>query len=217
MFKLIVLPILFLCAESLPIDLDSDSDLGDLSYSVEEEDLDDYYSDDEANKKEKASGFKKKSTNKKGTETSYDYEDLKNYLKSVASHDAGTKNNGDVFGFIQGLITNGVGIKGNETRKYRKGTKTRGFHRVHHKDEYKKDKEIYEDDETSGVIKKVGAKGLGIKVGGGAAFDRGFYHHDRHKGLYGKERFSGAGNDKKQYSGYNDSQGLNEYFQIKKK
>ncbi|XP_049884537.1 uncharacterized protein LOC126379763 [Pectinophora gossypiella] len=228
----LVLSLTLVCywAESSPVGLGTlefdnlDTDLDSLSYEVEEEDLDDFSKllDEEAaakeakaneqNKSVKTSGFKKKNTANKGLKSKHNIQDLKKFYKSAGVHDQGAYDDDDVYAAVEGVAAQAVGIKGNEDRTYRKGTKTRGFHRVHHKDEYKKDKAFYEDDETKGTIKKVGAKGLGYKIGAGAGFNKGHFHHNRQKGIYGKQGFLDKKLLDKEFKGYSDAQGFDGSF-----
>lgn len=227
------LSLTFVCflADSSPVGLRTlefdnlDSDLDHLAYEVEEEDLDDFAKllDDadetensSANNKAKTSlktsGFKKKNTNKKGSNDKHNIQNLKKFYKTAGIHDQGAYDDDDSYAVVEGVAAQAVGVKGSEDRKYRKGTKTRGFHRVHHKDEYKKDKVFYEDDETKGTLKKVGAKGLGFRIGGGAGFNKGHFHHDHQKGIYGREGFADKGFANKKFNDYSDSQGFDGSF-----
>ncbi|XP_063832747.1 uncharacterized protein LOC135081896 [Ostrinia nubilalis] len=196
-----------------------DTDLDNLKYEVEEEDLDDFSKlldeedqtkseNDKAKEKVKTSAFKKKNTTNKGSKTKYDLEDLKKFFKTLGVKDQGKYYDDNLYAAIKALVGEAVGVKGTEDRKYKKGTKTRGFHRVQHKDEYKKDKEFYEDDETTGEINKVGGKALGYEVGGGIGFNKGHYNHKRLKGVYGKEGFLDKGYLDKNYNKFSDDQGF---------
>lgn len=229
LFLLLTLAV-YWTVESAPFGLGSlefdnlDTNLADLKYDVEEEDLDDFSKLlDETDKATSSgssqattgtnnSGYKKKTASKKGAKSKHNIEDLKKFFKTAGVHDQGAYDDDEVYAQAEGFAGTAVGIKGNEDRKYRKGTKTRGFHRVHHKDEFKKDKVFYEDDETSGVIKKVGAKGLGYKLKAGAGFDNGHFHHDRQKGVFGKRGYSDKGFSDKELFDYADSHGSDGSF-----
>ncbi|KOB73699.1 Uncharacterized protein OBRU01_10274 [Operophtera brumata] len=218
----------YLTVEAAPAGLGSlefdklDTDLADLKYEVEEEDLDDFSKLlDEADKTSggiqvktdvDTSGYKTKTASNKGSKSKHNIEDLKKFYKTAGVQDRGAYDDDEVYAQAEGYTGTAVGVKGNEDRKYRKGSKTRGFHRVHHKDEYKKDKVFYEDDETSGVINKVGAKGLGYKLKAGAGFNKGHFHHDRQKGVFGKRGYSDKGFSDKEFSDYADSQGFDGTF-----
>ncbi|XP_075984474.1 uncharacterized protein LOC142982060 [Anticarsia gemmatalis] len=223
-------------AESSPLNLGAlefdnlDTDLSQLSYEVEEEDLDDFSklldeqdgttksasASDKNSAKAKTnvntSGFKKKNTVNKGVKSNHNIGDLKKFFKAAGVHDQGSFDDADIYAIAEGLAAAAVGTDGKESRTYKKGTKTRGFHRVHHKDEYKKDQEFYEDDETKGTINKVGARGLGVKVGAGAGFDKGHFHHDRQKGIFGKQGYLDKGYLDAEINGYSDSQGFDGAF-----
>ncbi|CAG5053515.1 unnamed protein product [Parnassius apollo] len=201
----------------------SDSDLSNVSYRVEDEDLDDLsrliddaYPKTKANNNAKTRvnnfGFKKKNVDDKGIKSKHNLQDLKKFSKYGELHDEELYDNDDEYTLSKGTAAKAIRVTGNEDRKYRKGTKTRGFHRIQHKDEYKKDKEIYEDDETSGIIKKTGAKGLGIRVDAGKGYSKGHFHHDRNIGLHGKQGYLDKGASDKQYRRYSDSQGFDAYF-----
>lgn len=219
------------CAESLPAGLGSlefdnlDTDISELKYEDQSGTLDDFFKpsgkekekEDEKNSKDSKnkfdiSGFKKIRSDEKEVKAKFDIEKLKKFLKQAGLHDIGSYDDGAIYAIAKGLKKSGVGITGNEERKYKKGTKTKGSHKISHKDEYNKEKEFYEEDETSGVIKKVGAKGIGFNVGAGAGIKKGYFHHDREKGLFGKEGFSDKGKLKKEYEGFSDSEGFDSYF-----
>lgn len=224
---LILLALVFWCgqSESKPTGLrlsefdDLDTDIADLKYEVEEEDLDDFSKlldetdrTSAAAKDIKTSGFKKKSASNKGSKKKYNIGDLKKFFNIRGANDKGSFDDGEVYAIAEGVVGNSVGLKGKEDRKYRKGTKTRGFHKVHHKDEYKKNKIFYEDDETSGKINKVGAKVYGVKLSGGAGFDKGRFHHNRRKGVVGKRGYADKGFSDKEFSDFSDSQGFDASF-----
>ncbi|CAB3233269.1 unnamed protein product [Arctia plantaginis] len=222
--------------KSSPVKLDTlqfdnlDTDLSELSYEVEEEDLDDFSkplddvdrtsksgsenSQDNAksNLNVNTSGFKKKNTENKGVQSKHNIGDIKKFFNAAGVHDQGSYDDADIYALAEGIAAAVVGTDGIENRTYKKGTKTRGFHRVHHKDEYKKDQEFYEDDETSGTIKKVGAKAIGVKVGAGADFNKGHFHHDRQKGVYGKRGYLDKGYLNADTNAYSDSQGFDGSF-----
>lgn len=203
-----------------------DSDIDHLAYEVEEEDLDDFAklldnadettksssANNKANTIVKTSGFKRKNTNNKGSNNKHNIQNLKRFYKSAGKHDQGAYDDDDLYAVVEGVAAQAVGVMGSEDRNYKKGTKSRGFHRVHHKDEYKKDKVFYEDDEIKGTLKKVGAKGLGFRIGAGAGFNKGHYHHDNQKGIYGREGFADKGFANRNFEDYSDSQGFDGSF-----
>ncbi|KAJ0172100.1 hypothetical protein K1T71_012073 [Dendrolimus kikuchii] len=231
---LLVLSLIVHWCDSVPAGLGSlkydklDTDLSDLKYEVEEEDLDDYSklmdesanissnTNDDSKIKVKNSGFKKKNTESAGVQAKHNVGDLKKFFKSAGVHDQGTYNDDDIYGIAKGIIGAVLGTNGNETRKYRKGSKSRGFHRVQHKDEYEKDKLFYEDDETKGEVKKVGGKVLGFKIGAGAGFNKGHFLHDHQKGIYGKQGYLDEGFLDKQFKDFTDSQGFDGSFSNKR-
>lgn len=227
---------IFYCVKSSPVKIDTlqfdnlDTDLSELGYEVEEEDLDDFskliYEADGTSKsasdnsKDSAksklnvdtSGFKKKNTENKGVQSKHNIGDIKKFFKTAGAHDQGSYDDADIYALAKGIAAAVVGTDGNENRTYKKGTKTRGFHRIHHKDEYKKDQEFYEDDETSGTIKKVGAKAIGVKVGAGADYNKGHFHHDRQKGVKGERGYLDKGYFDADTNAFSDSQGFDASF-----
>lgn len=230
---LFVLSLITHWCDSVPAGLGSlkydklDTDLSDLKYEVEEEDLDAYSKildegktnskeNDDSKTKFNTSGFKKKNTENIGVQAKYDVGDLKKFFKAAGVYDEGVFNDDAIYAIAKGIAEAVLGTSGNETRKYKKGTKSRGFHRVQHKDEYKKDKLFYEDEETKGEVKKVGGKILGLKIGAGAGFDKAHFHHDRQKGIFGKEGYLDEGFLDKQFKGFSDSQGFDDSFSNKK-
>ncbi|VVC96893.1 unnamed protein product [Leptidea sinapis] len=218
---ILVLALVFCWVQSSPVNLGSleydnlDKDISDLKYESDFAKLDDQ-SAEKKSAKANTSGFQKKNVKNKGAKVQYSIEDLKKFFKALGLTDDGSFDDSEVYGSAEGIAANAVGIKGNENRKYRKGTKTKGFHRVQHKDEYNKDKEFYEDDEISGEIKKVGAKGFGYGVKGGLDFDKGSFHHVRNKGIFGKTGFLGKGKTEKDFVGYDDEQGIDTNFDSEK-
>lgn len=234
LFFVLSLTSILCCTGSSPVNLGSleydnlDTDLSKLKYEPNDGDLEDFFktsnkkSSSEQNNSEKeknktsVSGFKKKNTDEEGLKVKYDLEGLKKFLKQIGLHDAGSYDDGAIYGIAKGLAAKGVGVTGNEERKYKKGIKSKGFHKISHKDEYNKDNEFYVEDETSGVIKKIGAKGIGFELGGGAGIKKGYFHHDHDKGLFGKEGVSDKAALSKEYEGYSDSQGFDGYFESNK-
>ncbi|XP_063381144.1 uncharacterized protein LOC134667617 [Cydia fagiglandana] len=219
MRKFLPLILVFCFADSSPVSVGTlqfdnlDTDLDDLKYEVEEEDLDDYSklldeAEDEKKTKAKTTGYEKSNKASKGLKGKKTVTDLKKFFKGLGAEDEGYYDDVAAYALAEAAAAKAVGVKGKEDRTYRKGTKTRGFHRVHHKDEYKKDKVFYEDDETKGSINKVGAKGSGYSLSGGAGFNKGHIHHKLKKGVYGKQGYSDKGTFEKEFEGYGDSEGF---------
>lgn len=192
------------------------------SYDVEEEDLDDFgklidFADFESkNDNDKAkvntSGFKKKKTANKGLQGKYNVKDLKKFYKLAGAHDQRDFNDDDIYGEKEALAAAALGLSVNQRNKFRKGSKTRGFHRVHHKDEYKKDKEFYEDSEKSGDVKRFGGGVIGFIDDAGVKYHKGHHHDDKQKGIYGKQGYLGEGSFDKEYKGYIDTSGFDGSF-----
>lgn len=218
--------------DSLPVGLGTlkfdnlDTDLDDLIYEVEE-DLDDYsylpdYAEettknsakDKTKTSIKASGNKKQKTANTIYQKNHDIGDLKKFYKGLGAHNQGTYNNDEVYAVAKGATAKKIGIKGNEDRTYSKGSKTRGFHRIHHKDEYKKDKIFYENDETKGTISKIGGKDLEFKIGAGAGFNKGHFYNDRQQGAFGKQGYFDNGFRNKKLKKYSDLQDFDGSFTI---
>lgn len=211
-------------AESAPAGLglleydNLDTDLSKLRYVVEKGNLKDFSKvlddtqlfDNNKDAKTRAtlSGFKKKNTEDKGIKYKNDNVDLKKFFNIAAANDKGFYDDNGVYAVVKGIASKAIGVDGFENRKYKKGSKTRGFHRVQHKDEYEKDKTFYEDDEIEGAIKKVGAKAIGDKFAAGAGFKHGNYNHNGQKGIYGKQGYLDTGYFDKEFSGFSDSQGF---------
>lgn len=159
-----------------------------------------------------SSGYKRKKSNNDNHVSEHSVGNFKKLFNSDSLHDKEDCIDDDAHENTEGNASKDVKVTGDEVRKYRKGTKTRGFHHVQHKDEYKKDKEIYEDDETSGVIKKKGAKEFGLVIDAGMGHSQRNYHKDHKKALRGKQGFYDTGRSSKQNKAYSDSKGFNSYF-----
>ncbi|XP_068619911.1 uncharacterized protein [Battus philenor] len=182
--------------------LDDDvSDKGDASKII-----------DDIKSKVNLSGFKKQYSEDRGINTKHNIDDLKKFTKSGSLHDDRNYYDDAVYSVSKGISGKAVGITGEEDRKYKKGTKTRGYHRVQHKDEYKKDKEFYDDDKTSGVIKKTGVKGFGFGVSAGKEQNKYRYHNDRDKELVGEQSYFDKGNSNKEYDRHANTKGFDYYF-----
>ncbi|KAJ2954886.1 hypothetical protein O0L34_g3207 [Tuta absoluta] len=213
-------------AESSPVsplgiktlDFDNlDTDLDSLSYEVEEEDLDDYLkelSNQEANIRtnNKSRGFQNQEKINKSSKNKHSTQDMKKVFKVAGVHNRGAYDDDDLYSNVEAAAAQAVGVHGSENRIYRKGTKTRGFHRIHHKDEYKKDKTFYEDDETQGKINKIGGKAVGLKIGAGAAIHKGHLNYDQKKGAYGKRGSLHKGFSERDFNRYNDKQAFQESY-----
>lgn len=212
------LTITWICVDSNSgYDSLDDDILADIDLELEEEDLDEIGKllDAETSTKPAkltAKGFRKQTSTTKGLNGKHNLKDLRKIYKLGARHNQGSYNDKGLYANANGVIGKAVAVTGNEDRKYRKGTKSRGFHRVHHKDEYKKDKVIYEDDETSGKIKKVGAKGFGFKIGAGAGLNQGRYHNDRSKSALAKRGYLDQGSFDKEANEYENSNGFDGAF-----
>lgn len=230
LFFILSLTLILRWVKSLPLDLGSleydnlETDLSNLKYESSGRDLNDFFkstnenvANDRSDKnkskvKTDISGFRNKNSDSTGLNLKYNIEDLKKFLKQVGLHDVGSYDDGAIYGIVKGLAAKGVDVTGNEERKYKKGTKSKGFHNISHKDEYNRNNEFYEEDETSGVIKKVGAKGLGFETRAGAGLKKGYFHHDLDKGLFGKQGASDKGTLNKELEKFADSQGFDAYF-----
>ncbi|CAK1545445.1 unnamed protein product [Leptosia nina] len=216
--KLLVVALICYWVEATPLNdasLDFNTDISNLKY--DSNDLEDYLKYIEGDNEDKKKSMTKKKIANKGAKVNYNIKDLKNFFKSLGLKDDGSFDDSEVYGLTEAEAAKKVGIKGKENRTYKKGTKTRGFHRVQHKDEYKKDKEFYEDDEVSGSISKVGAKGFGYDISAGSGFDKGQFHHLRNKSLKGKQGFSDTGSAEKNFSGYSNAKDFDEYFDSENK
>ncbi|KAI5645842.1 hypothetical protein NE865_02112 [Phthorimaea operculella] len=204
------------------LDFDNlDTGLDSLSYEVEEEDLDDFIKElgnEEASEEEKrrsnnkSKGFKKEEKSNKGSRNKHNKQDLKKSFQIEGIRNRGAYNDDDLYSNADAAAAQAVGVQGTENRIYRKGTKTSGFHRIHHKDEYKKDKTFYEDDETIGKINKIGSKASGLKIGAGLAIRKGHINHDRKQGAYGKRGYLDKGFSEKDFNSFNDEQAFEKSF-----
>ncbi|GBP83054.1 hypothetical protein EVAR_31854_1 [Eumeta japonica] len=222
------LTLIAIWVESSPIklifeDLDTDLTSSEDLYDVEEEDLDEFSkllddadekssSNSKAGSKVNTKGYKKKDTVNKGVQNKHNIQDLKKFFKLAGAKDRGSYDDGDVYAVSDALAANVAGTKADETRKYKKGSKTRGFHRIHHKDEYKKDRVFYEDDQTQGSIKKVDGTGVALRTAAGAGVHKGYFQHDRQEGAYGKQGYFDKGFLDKEFKGFSDAQGFDGSF-----
>ncbi|CAH0678071.1 unnamed protein product [Spodoptera exigua] len=157
-------------------------------------------------------GSKKKNSERKNEKTKYRSGDTKSFYKTGGSREHGAYDDLDINALANAIAATAAVIKANENRTYRRGNKTRGFHRVHHKDEYKKDQEFYEDDETKGSINKNALNGAGKSLEVKGTLNKGTFNHDQNKGLYGKEGFLENGFTDTQFVGFDDSLGLDASF-----
>lgn len=160
----------------------------------------------------KINGSKKKTNEKKGEKTKYRAGDVSSFYKVGDLNDRGVYDDSDVYALASAIAATAGTVKANENRTYKKGNKTRGFHRVHHKDEYKKEQEFYEDDETKGSINKNAIAGAGKALEAKARLNKGAFNRDYHKGIYGKEGFLDNGFSDKESLSFDDSQGLDTSF-----
>ncbi|CAH2054179.1 unnamed protein product, partial [Iphiclides podalirius] len=209
------------------LDYQSDLDSDFAPYTLDEYDFDDFPelrdddqkgsthhgdTSDSLPSKVNTTGYERKKTASKDLKSQHSIGDLKKFFKSRGLHDEGDYSDDDAHEISEGLASKAVKVTGNEERKYRKGTKTRGFHSIQHKDEYKKDKEIYGDDETSGFIKKTGNKRIGLAVDTGLGHSQRSFHNDHSKAVQGKQGFYDKGRSRKQNRAYSDYRGFNSYF-----
>ncbi|KAK9876626.1 hypothetical protein WA026_014005 [Henosepilachna vigintioctopunctata] len=91
--------------------------------------------------------------------------------------------------------------------RHKKGSKTTGFHKVYHKDEYKKDHSFYDEKDSSGHQGKY-EKGASQYGKESAAFEKGGHskkHHDQSN--HGAEGYLEKGRYAKQDKGHREQQG----------
>lgn len=162
-------------------------------------------SKDSAETSAKMSGSKKKNNLTKGVHSTHNRGDLNSFFKKADDYDHGEYDDSKEFAKAAATAALAAVAKGKETRTYARGNKTTGFHRVHHKDEYKKDQEFYENDETKGTINKAGAKAVGTTASAGSGFKVGSFKHDRHRGIHGKQGYLDNGFSDKQFNEYMNS------------
>lgn len=165
-----------------------------------------------SNNDEKTSGLKKKKNSNKGLHSTHSTGDLNTFFKKANAYDHGLIDDSDESARADAVAAKAAVTKGKETRTYARGKKTTGFHRVQHKDEYKKDQEFYEQDETKGTINRAGAKALGTAVSAGAGFNKSSFKHDRQKGINGKQGYLDTGFTDKHFSEFDESENVDDEF-----
>uniref|UniRef100_A0A2A4K669 Uncharacterized protein n=1 Tax=Heliothis virescens TaxID=7102 RepID=A0A2A4K669_HELVI len=226
----LVLTLTIVClAESSPISLgflkfdNLDTDIADLKYEEDDETLEKIFDvTTEGSKKKddktrnasesKHLGFIKKNIIDKGHHGKLNEGDLKQFFKKAKVHDYGRYGDGEMFAITGAIAATAAADTVKATRTFRKGNKTRGFHRVQHKDEYKKDQEFFEDDETKGTISKAATKGLSTKARAGAAFNKGFFKDDGEEDILAKEGYLNRGFEDTEDKDLYNSQGYEESF-----
>ncbi|PZC83027.1 hypothetical protein B5X24_HaOG208894 [Helicoverpa armigera] len=192
----LVLTLTILClAESSPVNqrsvsafdnFDGDGDALEQLYEVSTESS---KKKDPAKSGVKYLGFVKKNIVDLGHHGKHNQGDLEQIFKKAKLRDHGKFDNVDAYALAEAIAATASADKARATRTYRKGKKTRGFHRVQHKDEYKKDQEFFEDDEVNKTINKVAAKGQGAKVSAGAKINRGVFEDEREKDFLAQQGF----------------------------
>ena len=131
--------------------------------------------------------------------------DINSFFKNADAFDHGEYDDSEEYAKAAATTVAAAVTKGKETRTYTRGKKTTGFHRVHHKDEYKKDQEFYENDVTNGTINKAAAKAVATTASAGASTKKGSFKHDRHKGIQVKQGNVDHGFLDKQFNEYMES------------
>ncbi|CAH0560402.1 unnamed protein product [Brassicogethes aeneus] len=147
---------------------------------------------------------KKAYYNEEGGDKKADYDVASNYEDK---HKSVNENKGESF---------------KQAKGHKKGSKTTGinicflfvsrFHKVYHKDEYKKDHSFYDESDANGYYNKYGnSKGEHSKENGGyhsgGKYSKGYKESD-----YGKKGFSDKGQEEEQSKGYREKNGEDKYY-----
>ncbi|KAJ8711890.1 hypothetical protein PYW08_008844 [Mythimna loreyi] len=160
----------------------------------------------------KTTGEKQTKKLTKGVLSTLKSGDLSAFFKEAAVRDKGSYDDADESARADVTAASAAVAKGKATRTYARGNKTTGFHRVYHKDEYKKDQDFYEFDEVKGTVNGAGAKAKGSVASAGAGYKKGSFDHNRQKGIHGKEGSLDTGFLDKQFSEFEDSEDLDGEF-----
>ncbi|KAJ8709335.1 hypothetical protein PYW07_009161 [Mythimna separata] len=169
-------------------------------------------SEDSETTSAKTSGTKQTKKTNKGVQTSLKSGDLSSFFKEIAGRDKGAYDDADEAARADATAATAAVTKGKATRTFARGNKTTGFHRVYHKDEYKKDQDFYEFDETKGTVNGAGGKITGTKASAGAGYKKGSFDHKREKDIHGKEGSLDTGFLDKQFSEFEDNEDLDGEF-----
>lgn len=97
-----------------------------------------------------------------------------------------------------------------ENNSYNKGSDTKGFHNVHHKEEYKKNSKFYDQNNKNGHFRRYGDFGATLLAASGGSRKGSDYRQGYKGGDYGKKGFVEQGalyNAGKQYAGANGYDG----------
>lgn len=147
----------------------------------------------------------------KGQKGSYENEGHKGHYLQNGGNKNGyfDSSNGYASQHSEGKASKGGNFE--ESGYHKKGQKTTGYHKVYHKDEYKKDHTFYDESDKKGHYSKYDnadssrqAVAGGHKAGGSSA--SGFQNN-----LYGKEGFAENGRNNEASSGHNSANGRETY------
>lgn len=186
-------------AEKFKIDYESD---GGVDYDSEH-----YYLE----KDKGDNGYKFFDGLKKGKLGEHAVNNQQGYYDSDGSRKAGRVNNSHFYKDKNGVTRAVKGENVDVKSSFNKGSKTTGFHNVHHKEEYKKNKQFYDEAHKSGSYRRYGDFGAVLLAAAGAGekgnrYDNQHQHYDYGKhgnnengSLYETLKEYGAGNG---YDGY---------------
>lgn len=163
------------------------------------------------NKQLADSGFEKERDYEKGDKGVYEKKDQQSHYNEKDGHKLADSDSKVYYSEGHKAENGKEGGEHFQSEGHKKGSKTTGFHKVYHKDEYKKDHTFYDEADSKGFYEKYGDHHAnhGSKAGHHVkgANSEGSYHED-HAGKSGKHE-KGHHNDEKE--GYEGKSGHENY------
>lgn len=147
----------------------------------------------------------------KGEKGSYENEDEKKYYLVKGLNKKGFNDAANAYEAKHETDNKSQGEDFSVSGYHKKGQKTTGYHRVYHKDEYKKDREFYDEEDKRGSWKRWGNGNKMREAISGGGKSSGRHEEGQNEEEHGAEGHADRGRNVQAASGHNSAQGREQY------
>ncbi|RZC40206.1 hornerin-like [Asbolus verrucosus] len=159
-----------------------------------------------------SAGYKSVQEYDKGSQGKHDNQAHKEHYSEEGGNKAAHQEVGAHYGKKEEAAKGSEGASFSQSDSHKKGSKTTGFHRVHHKDEYKKDHTFYDESDSRGHFSKHGDFNAHHANEKGA-FEKGGREEGAYQaGEHGEKGFLDKGKYVDQNSGYKGEEGKEAHY-----
>ncbi|XP_063927798.1 RNA-binding protein EWS-like [Zophobas morio] len=159
-----------------------------------------------------STGYKTAEEYDKGAQGQHDSKGHKEFYNEQGGNKANHHDQAAHYGQKEEASKGSQGSHFSQSKSHKKGSKTKGYHRVHHKDEFKKDHSFYDESDASGQFSKHGdydANHASHKGG----FEKGGHEDGAYQqGEQGVKGFVDKGHFNGQNSGFKGEEGKEAFY-----